>query len=357
MIVQRRGDSFQTLISSNGGASYWLIPGTMQDVVMPTTLMAGMGVGGGTTNSLTTLTYKSLVTSSPPTNNYGFLNTTHPCPTGWTCRGVNDPNPPGDQVLTNGAWTLSGAGTGITSGAWQMYGYTDQFHYVYQTVANDQTIVAKFTGFGANPPAKAQAGIMVRASTSPTAPYYAILLSGAGGGQVQWRAHPNAVTRTGFIPMTSLAAPVYLRITRYTTSVSPHPWSRTTRPRRPTAPPGPRWSAPPRRSTWAAAPPGRRLMGLAATANVQRTQVPADFTNVSITPTATVPPASAPAGWTCADVGNGHVPGNQTDVNHVITVQASGDLWDVYDQFRYLYEPMTGDGTVSARVVSHAERR
>ena len=75
MIVQRRGNSFQTLISSNGGASYWLIPGTMQDVVMPTTLMAGMGVGGGTTNSLTTLTYRSLVISSPPTNNYGFLNT------------------------------------------------------------------------------------------------------------------------------------------------------------------------------------------------------------------------------------------------------------------------------------------
>ena len=189
----------------------------------------------------------------------------------------NDPNPPGDQVLTNGAWTLSGAGTGITSGAWQMYGYTDQFHYVYQAVANDQTIVAKFTGFGANPPAKAQAGIMVRASTSPTAPYYAILLSGAGGGQVQWRAHPNAVTRTGFIPMTSLAAPVYLRITRYSDKrFSPPVVTYDAA----TSTDGTTWTEVVGSTAaidMGGGAAGPTLMGLAATANVQRTQVPAEL--------------------------------------------------------------------------------
>src|SRR5213079_2124216 len=74
------------------------------------------------------------------------------------------------------------------------------------------------------------------------------------------------------------------------------------------------------------------------------------------------PPASAcPNGFTCGDIGGPGVPaGNQQYNNGSWTIQASGDIWSVYDEFRYAYQPFpsasnaNGDGTVSARVNSQS---
>jgi hypothetical protein len=45
--------------------------------------------------------------------------------------------------------------------------------------------------------------------------------------------------------------------------------------------------------------------------------------------------------------------GSQTFSNGTWSFQAGGpDIWDVYDFFHFVYQPLTADGTVSARVVS-----
>jgi outer membrane protein assembly factor BamB len=348
IVVQRHGDTFQTLVSGDG-VNYFLIPGTMHTVVMPTTLMAGMGIGSGAANASTTATYSQLNVGAP-TQTYTYLNTQHPCPAPWTCRDVDDPNPPGDQIVSNGTFQLQGAGWGI--GSLANYTYEDSFHYVYQSLKGDQTISAKFTGFGSNAPAKAQAGLMMRASQDAHAPYYGIFMyPGTKGGIVQWRVLPDIIARVD-IPLPSLTMPVYLQVSRYTdTRFSPA----VTYYSAATSPDGVNWT-PVTGSTVAidmgGGQNGPTMVGLAGDAIVANTQVSETFTNVSVSATTSAPPGICDNGWTCADVGNSHVAGNQTYLKPTWTIQASGDLNDVYDQFRFAWQPMSGDGTVTTRVIS-----
>jgi hypothetical protein len=60
-----------------------------------------------------------------------------------------------------------------------------------------------------------------------------------------------------------------------------------------------------------------------------------------------------PTGWLDQDVGAAGVPGSATFSNGVFTVQGSGtDIWGTADGFHFVYQPLSGDGTITARVVS-----
>jgi hypothetical protein len=64
-----------------------------------------------------------------------------------------------------------------------------------------------------------------------------------------------------------------------------------------------------------------------------------------------------PAPWTCADIGSPAPAGNQSfDPNTgTWTVNAGGaDITGTSDQFRYISQPLTGDGSVIADVTSQA---
>src|SRR6202165_1042989 len=97
---------------------------------------------------------------------------------------------------------------------------------------------------------------------------------------------------------------------------------------------------------------GPTLVGMAASAAAVNVTVPASFSNVSIAPTAVAPPGICPTDFKCADVGTSNRAGNQTYLGHVWTMVSAGDMWDVYDQFRYIWQPLAGDGTASARVAA-----
>lgn len=69
------------------------------------------------------------------------------------------------------------------------------------------------------------------------------------------------------------------------------------------------------------------------------------------------PPASGPcpAGFNCADIGSPALTGSQAEdsTGENLMVTAGGvDIWNTSDQFRYVSQPFTGDGSVSARVAS-----
>ena len=64
-------------------------------------------------------------------------------------------------------------------------------------------------------------------------------------------------------------------------------------------------------------------------------------------------PAALPDGWSEGDVGAVGLAGHASYDGGTFTVDASGaDVWDRADQFHYAYRPMTGDGTIVARVAS-----
>jgi endonuclease/exonuclease/phosphatase family metal-dependent hydrolase len=58
-----------------------------------------------------------------------------------------------------------------------------------------------------------------------------------------------------------------------------------------------------------------------------------------------------PTPWTSADIGAAGPAGNAQYANGTFTVEAGGtDIWDTADAFRYVYQPLNGDGEIVADV-------
>jgi len=60
--------------------------------------------------------------------------------------------------------------------------------------------------------------------------------------------------------------------------------------------------------------------------------------------------------WSNTDVGDVCTPGSFTDLgNDTFEISASGyDIWNTYDEFHYAYQPLSGDGQITVRVVNIA---
>src|SRR4051812_33297422 len=64
---------------------------------------------------------------------------------------------------------------------------------------------------------------------------------------------------------------------------------------------------------------------------------------------------AVPSPWVAADIGSPALTGSTTYASGVFTVKAAGtDIWGTSDQFRFVYQPITGDVEVIARVDSIA---
>jgi hypothetical protein len=62
-----------------------------------------------------------------------------------------------------------------------------------------------------------------------------------------------------------------------------------------------------------------------------------------------------PAPWLDTDIGGPVPAGSATYASGVLTVNGSGaDIFGTSDQFNYVYQPTTGDGTIVARVASQS---
>ena len=60
-----------------------------------------------------------------------------------------------------------------------------------------------------------------------------------------------------------------------------------------------------------------------------------------------------PAPWTSSDIGAPAVSGSATHSNGTFTIKGAGtDIWQTSDQFRFVYQPFSGDGEIVARVAS-----
>ena len=101
------------------------------------------------------------------------------CPQPWTCADIGHPASPGDQRFADGTWTISGGGADI-------WGSSDQFHYVWQPVEGDGFITARITS-QTLPNISSKAGVMLRQDTDPDAPNYYFLVSSHDVG-VAYRA-------------------------------------------------------------------------------------------------------------------------------------------------------------------------
>jgi endonuclease/exonuclease/phosphatase family metal-dependent hydrolase len=68
---------------------------------------------------------------------------------------------------------------------------------------------------------------------------------------------------------------------------------------------------------------------------------------------AVVSAQTLPAGWATRDIGSVGAAGSAFGSGGAFTAHGAGaDIWDTSDQFRFVYVPMTGDGTIVTQVVS-----
>jgi outer membrane protein assembly factor BamB len=264
------------------------------------------------------------------------------CPSGFVCQDIGAPTPAGGETVSAGSWAVSsgGAGIGLAAG-------TDQFRFMGQTASGDLGMSARIASQTV-PAAGAQSGLMVRQANDPGSPFYSVTYAGGNSLQVQWRLIFGGAAKS--IKVATSAPPRYLQIQRIGDRFAA---SSSTDGLNYTLIAG---------SAVTVVLPTAIMAGLAADSGVNGTAGASTIDSLVVGPPGAPanPPAPAspcPAAWSCGDVGNPAAVGDQTLAAGIWTIKGAGTASgnNAYsDQFHYVWQPIAGDATLSARVVSQA---
>ena len=119
---------------------------------------------------------------------------------------IGTPKPEGKSVQQGDLWTVTGGGADI-------FGPSDQFHFVSSPASGNCVLSAKIVSIGdASAQDWAKAALMIRADESVGAPHATISISHAGTIAFLTRTTPGGDTRSEKVPGASL--PIFLRIER-----------------------------------------------------------------------------------------------------------------------------------------------
>ena len=316
LMVARAGTTFSAYTSSDGVA-WTLVPGSSVTMAnMTGTLLAGIAATSHNTTKLSTVVFNTVALST--------------CPLSWSCADIGNPVPAGGQSESNGTWTMTAGGNDI-------WGTTDTFHFVWQSLASDGVVQAKVAS-QSNSSAWAKAGVMLRQSSDAAAMYYAAFVTPGNGIVVQYRSTQGGGTTQVKISGTM---PVYLLVQRSGSTYSAY-----------TSPDGTTWTAV-AGSSVTINMTGSVLAGIAATSHNSNTLGIIVFNSVSVSSGGL--PVSCPSGWSCADIGSPSLTGSQSVSGSTWTVQAGGtDIFGTSDQFRYVWQSLAGDGSASVQVLTQS---
>lgn len=252
-------------------------------------------------------------------------------PSGWSHRDIGAVGVAGNASYASGVFTISAAGP-------QIYGTTDGMHFAYQPMAGDGTIVARVLSVqgmrgGTNP----QVGVMIRETLTPNSTHASSQYRLGPIVEFMWRS--TVGTSTSFVNSGTTPLPYWVKVVRGGNTFSSY-----------ISPDGTAWTQVGTSSTFGM---GTNVyIGLAVSSNDSNNNslVTATFDNVSVTATPWAPP-SAP--WLDQDVGSVGVPGNASYANGVFTVSGAGtNIYGTADGMHFVYQPLSGDGTILARVLS-----
>jgi outer membrane protein assembly factor BamB len=327
MEVARSGNTFTSYTSSDG-VTWSAVTGSSVSLSITTSVLAGLAVtsANGTMGSATFDTISVATTSPPPPN---------ACPAGWNCGDIGNAPPGGTQSLNSstGTWTIQGAGSDI----WTT---SDQFHFAWQTLSGGGSVSARITS-QTNTDPWAKAGVMLRVSSDPGAPYYAVFVTPGNGLTVQDRAAQGGTTLKLANPPGSV--PAYLQVANNGSTFTAY-----------SSADGVTWTAI-AGSTVTLNLGSTLLAGLAVTshnAGVLGTAI-MDTVLVSTSIPPPPPPPPCPISWTCADIGNPTPTGGQSFSGGSWTVQGGGaDIFYASDQFHFISQSLAGTGNVSAHITT-----
>ena len=120
--------------------------------------------------------------------------------------GIGSPKPEATVVQKGDNWTIIAGGADI-------WGASDQFHFVSYSGSGNCTLTAKITAVGeVGTHDWAKAGLMIRADESVGSPHATVSVSHCGAIEFLSRNVPGSDTRGEKIP--NIALPIFLRIVR-----------------------------------------------------------------------------------------------------------------------------------------------
>lgn len=235
--------------------------------------------------------------------------------------GVN-----GSTAFANGTFTMTAGGSDLWSTA-------DDFHFVHQQLTGDGEIVANVQGFQHPSGAAFSLGaVMMRASLASNSAHASMMITNTGKAKFRRRLTTGAETLSTGPSEGSTPFPRYLKLNRAGNVFSAFISSDGT--------------------TWTEVAGSPETIALPSTVQVglvalrNGSTAPTTVTMNNVTVQATPPPST----WQSADVGNVGPAGSQTQTGaDSFTITAGGDdVWAGADAFRFVYQPMTGDGEISA---------
>jgi glucose/arabinose dehydrogenase/regulation of enolase protein 1 (concanavalin A-like superfamily) len=311
----------------------------------------GWSDGSALTDSFTTPAGNTTYTA-----NYDQVTST--MPSAWQSVDVGSPLMPGtaDYSASDKTFYVDGAGADV-------YGTNEQFHYVYQTLNGDGTIIARLR-YQTPSNAWAKAGLMIAQSTANGTNFVDALVTPDVSPNT-----PN-VNCVGYTingcgsPLPPVTPPVGYgermqynftgskTATNLTGYSSPNKWLKLQRAGNTFT----SWESTDG-TTWTLIGTTTLTMNASATIGlfVSSHEIwdysTVAFDNVQVsTPTIGGP---LPAPWLDTDVGSPAISGSASYANGVYTVNGAGtDIYGTSDQFNYAYQPVNGNGTLIARVTS-----
>ena len=241
-------------------------------------------------------------------------------PSGWTAAGIGGPAIPGGASENTGLYTVSGSGADIA-------GTVDSFQFASRILTGDGEIRARVVSQSNTDP-WAKAGVMLRDGSGGGSINTFVAITPSNGFTFQSRAAVAGATTTVAGPASNAAPNNWVRLTRSGSLVTSYVSAN-----------GTAWT---QVGTTTVTMSSSVSAGLAVTSHNNATLGTATFDNVVVTP--------FPSPWVSADIGTTGLAGSAEYYPSAFTVKGAGTFGGTSDAFRYVYQTLTNNGTVIARV-------
>lgn len=243
-----------------------------------------------------------------------------PLPAGWTGGDVGSVGFAGSASENSGTYTVNGSGADI-------WNASDAFFFASQTLAGDGEIRARVTS-QTNTSTWAKAGVMIRDGTAANAAHAMMIISPGNGFALQSRAVTGGTSSSFAGPALNTAPNNWVRLTRSGSTLTAYVSAN-----------GNTWT---QVGSLTIGMSASVKAGLAVTSTNNSAISTATFDNVTITP--------YPAPWLTSDVGATGLVGRAEYFSGAHNVTGAGVFGGASDSFRYVYQTLSGDGSIVARV-------
>lgn len=240
----------------------------------------------------------------------------------WSSGDIGAPVVSGRAAGGPSTFTIEAAGVDI-------WGASDQFQFVYQQITGDVDVVARVDSLTRTHD-WAKAGVMIRSALTAGAAHAYSVVSAARGVAFMRRTAVGGLSTSTAGP--AAAAPHWLRLVRRGTKVTSLSSGDGV--------------------TWTVIGADTIALGATAYVGIAVTSHNALVRTTAVVSGAQVVPLDLPAGQQHADIGSPALAGDAVHAQGLYYVVAGGrDIWDTSDQFHFVYQQVTGDVELVARVV------